>query len=200
MTVTVPATRGRLRPGLGAWLWVLLVLVAGCAEPAPVEKELGETRVSFVPPSGWRHFDHGRQQRFEREGASIVLSQLSPPVPPAQGGPSLGEWLEDTVEDLDPSAHRAIATRDTLGEEGQRVFRIDTWDRLTHEHRRRFAILSHGTVYLSVHLERGEIESVQQDFDRLVGSLQVLSTEEKGTGPAKEDDATAAGTGQDRSD
>lgn len=56
--------------------------LAGCGtEPPPsepIEVTIGPHRVAFRVPDGWLHFDHGREQLFERDLQDLSIADLGP--------------------------------------------------------------------------------------------------------------------------
>jgi hypothetical protein len=55
-------------------------VVAGCSSAPPETKTLqvGHHRVRVVPPHGWEHLDHGREQLFRNGETQLRLEDLGP--------------------------------------------------------------------------------------------------------------------------
>lgn len=161
----------------------LLVAAAGCpfggrtAEIEPIACRVGVHEVSFLPPVGWQHFDHGRQHAFERDHARIVIKDLGPRPGPEAGDADLAEWLEPDIRVLDPAAQRSVAARDELTRQDRTLYVIDTWDRLTHNFRRRLVVIPDRGSHLAIAMERGDWESTRAAVDGLVESLRFLDSE-----------------------
>lgn len=58
-----------------------MILAAACARPGPQLVEVGRHRLKLVPPRGWEHLDHGRQQLFRNGEAELLLEDLGPATP-----------------------------------------------------------------------------------------------------------------------
>jgi hypothetical protein len=84
-----------VRVGRRALLGGCLLLVA-CASseppppPALTEVDVGVHRLAFAVPHGWLHFDHGREQRFERGTVRMSIEDLGP-----VDGPAFARALDD---------------------------------------------------------------------------------------------------------
>lgn len=119
---------------------VAAVLHGGCAReplppPEPTAVTVGVHRLAFRVPEGWLHFDHGREQRFERGLLQMSIADLGP-----VDGAGYARAIED-ARDL-WRAGRLEDARETLGrlrlraafpsEEDWRAFRV-RWDVVAQE-------------------------------------------------------------------
>jgi len=72
-------TSGRIAVAIAAGL------LAGCAPGArresPRTVQVGHHQVKLVPPPGWEHLDHGRQQLFRSAEAEVMLEDFGPATP-----------------------------------------------------------------------------------------------------------------------
>lgn len=90
---------------------------------------MGAHRLAFDVPDGWRHFDHGREQRFERGTLQMAMADLGPVDGLALAGvvaEARGLWEAGRTEDA-----RAVLARLSLrpafaGEEEWRAF-LEPW-------------------------------------------------------------------------
>ena len=90
---------------------VLLVACASSEPPPPpalTEVDVGVHRLAFAVPDGWLHFDHGREQRFEREILRLSIEDLGP-----VDGPAFARALEADPEL--PLAHKYLAHLEAEG-------------------------------------------------------------------------------------
>ena len=69
---------GRASPGTSVVLAVAVACACAPEPPIPTEVEAGVHRIAFRVPEGWLHFDHGREQRFERDLLQISIADLGP--------------------------------------------------------------------------------------------------------------------------
>ena len=57
-----------------------VVLAVACAPPPPdpVAVTVGVHEVELLVPDGWQHYDHGREQRFEKGFPQFTLADMGP--------------------------------------------------------------------------------------------------------------------------
>lgn len=223
---------------------LLGALLAGCgvSEPTPTTVQVGVHRVSFAAPESFVHYDHGREQRFERTEGDLVITDLGPvtaegfgrvlreardlsragrredavtllrdlrlrrafsnegdrrdavqAVDRIAGGLSTPEIdaaydsLEDLVDRLPPPglpelAHAELADlghderRDIEREErlrldGRDALRISTWQRMTHDLRRRHVFTVDRGNLLVIRTDVGRDEVLGPAFEELIRSF-----------------------------
>ena len=224
---------------------LLGALLAGCAAdapPPPTTVQVGVHRVSFAVPEGFVHYDHGREQRFERTEGDVVITDLGPvtaegfrrvlrearelsragrredavtllrdlrlrkafsnesdrreavqAVDRIAGGLSTTEIdaaydsLEDLVDRLPPPglpelAHeslgelghderRDVEREDRLRLDGRDALRISTWQRMTHDFRRRHVFTVDRGSLLVIRTDMGRDEVLGPAFEELIRSF-----------------------------
>ena len=65
--------------GLALLVALAAISCAGCSRPAtPQRLEVGHHRIRLVPPPGWEHLDHGREQIFRNGEMQLLLADLGP--------------------------------------------------------------------------------------------------------------------------
>jgi len=79
--------------------------------------------------------------------------------------------LAPALEELDEDERRDIASRRHLDIQGRDVLVVDTWDRLHHDWRKRFALTINGGHLLVIRTAFGSFEEMEAEFDGLVESL-----------------------------
>jgi hypothetical protein len=57
---------------------LMLTLACSAPGPDPSPMTIGVHEVRLIAPVGWHHFDHGREQRFERGMLHISLADMGP--------------------------------------------------------------------------------------------------------------------------
>jgi hypothetical protein len=85
----------------------------------------------------------------------------------------LSALAERVLPDLDASTHRAIADRRELAIDGRDALRIDTWDKLSHDHRRSFLFVANRGNLLAVRMGLGRFADLQPAFETLVETLEI---------------------------
>ena len=155
---------------------------AGEAGPERMRLTAGDHVFGVVAPEGWSHRDHGDAQLFQRgrhvlafEDLGVELDRHERPLP-------LAARIPAALSELDDAAHRDEASRVDRRIEGQRFVVVDTWDRLTHLSRRRFAFTLHEgsllVLYTKYHLDRETYDAQLATFDGLLESLRFDSAGE----------------------
>ena len=153
----------------------------GCAQETtpPVELQVGEQRISVVIPDGWEHVDYGDHHQLRQGNARIAIKEIRGS---AQSGPRrLGEGQQRDIASQTP--------RQIGGYEGSIV---DTWDRLSHQHRKRFCFVQGKRRLLAIYMAQGKFEIVQPALDELIASVTFPSV----TGASVTGDSTAQAVGE----
>ena len=86
---------------------------------------------------------------------------------------ALPEIVERALPGLDDGAQRAAAEQRPLLIDGRQAMRIDTWDRLSHDHRKGYLFALNEGNLLVARMELGEFSTMQPAFDALVDSLEI---------------------------
>jgi hypothetical protein len=149
--------------GRAIGLGLILVLSGGCAQepPHPVELQVGEQRISVVVPEGWEHLDYGDRHQLRQGFASISIEE-------AGGAP------DKALRRLGENEQRDIAARTPLQIGNHEGLIVDTWDRLSHQHRKRFCFVQGKGPLLVIYMMQGKFETVQPDFDALIASIALV--------------------------
>jgi hypothetical protein len=156
------------------WLSLVLVLMLseGCTreEPRPVELQVGQHRVSLLLPEDWEHIDYGdrHQLRSNLERISIeVLDRIDN---------DLDKSVEVGLHRLKERERRDEASRNRFELAGYEAVVVDTWDKLSHQYRKRFLFVKFGEDLLTIYMMRGEFEAMEPVFDALVASLVLVDS------------------------
>lgn len=158
------------------WLPLALVLVlmlpGGCAreEPRPVELRVGDHRVSLVLPEGWEHLDYGDRHHLRRDLERISIEVLDLP------DYDLDALVDTGLHHLKEDERRDEASRERFELAGHEAMVVDTWDRLSHQHRKRFLFVGAGEGLLTIYMMQGEFEAMEPAFDALVTSLVLVDS------------------------
>ena len=173
--------------------------------PPPARAEIGVHVVSFRVPEGWDHLDHGLEHRFQRELSQISASDLGPVVSEGYSRelrhayqlfrdyrpddarahvsdldlrpafPDLAALVENLFPFIETAAHREIAERNPVELDGRQAIRVETWDRLSHDHRQSFLfVLNEGNLFV-LRMEMGKYAEMKPAFETLAGSLEFHS-------------------------
>ena len=169
-----------MKRGLAVLLFA--TLLAACQEePAPApqtsEMTIGVHRISMVLPEGWEHLDHGLEHLFRRDFALIGIQDLGLRQAPEDGGPTIEERIDVEMGRLGFNSQRDIASRKTRNVQGRDLIVIDTWDRLTHDHKRRFAFCINEGNVLVIYTKQGKWEVTRPALEQMIDSLAFVETE-----------------------
>lgn len=85
----------------------------------------------------------------------------------------LAELVHRIMPDLFAGTHREVAEQEQVEIDGRTGFRITTWDRLSHDHRRSFLLVFNNDNLLVVRMELGDYSIMQPVFDAMVESLSL---------------------------
>ena len=86
--------------------------------------------------------------------------------------PDLARLAHAVLAELE-DARRGVAETEELDLDGRRALRVDTWDRLSHDFRKRHLFVLNEGNLLVFRMELGGFEELQPAFDGLVASLQM---------------------------
>jgi len=88
-----------------------------------------------------------------------------------QKGSSMAELVERIMPSLYNGAHREVAEQTPVVIDGRQGVRLETWDRLSHDHRSSFLLIFNNDNLLVLRMELGAYGEMKPTFDRLVESL-----------------------------
>jgi hypothetical protein len=86
---------------------------------------------------------------------------------------ALPEIVERALPDLDHGAQRDLAEQHPVVIDGRQGLRVDTWDRLSHDHRKSYLFVLNEGNLLVARMELGEFSDMQSAFGALVDSLEI---------------------------
>jgi hypothetical protein len=157
-------------------VWLLLVLVlmlsAGCKreESRPVELQVGQHRVFLVLPEDWEHIDYGERHQLRSNLQLISIEVLD------QIDNDLDKSVTFGLHSLEERARRDEASRNRFELAGHEAVVVDTWDKLSHQYRKRFLFVKIRKDLLTIYMMRGEFETMEPIFDTLVASLVLVDS------------------------
>jgi hypothetical protein len=155
----------------------ITVLVTACSrEPQPVELQVGEHRISVVVPEGWEHIDYGERHQLHRE-----LERISIEAFPRPNG-DLDANVDIRLVELKEDRRRDTATRERFDLAGHEALTVDTWDKLSHQYRKRFVFVAVDNSLMAIHTMQGRFEDLVADFDALISSFTVVDTLHRAVG------------------
>jgi hypothetical protein len=137
-------------------------------------------RPAFDDAGDWKDFtrwwrvvrDGGLGRNVEGadvEGAYIwVLSEVE-----ALRSPDLDAIVEHVLPDLHYGAHRDVAERQPVEIDGRAGMRVETWDKLSHDHQKSYLFVLNADNLLVARMELGEFAVMQPAFDTLVETLEI---------------------------
>jgi hypothetical protein len=151
---------------------LLLAVLAGCKEEPPPRTALtlGAHQLSVVLPEGWEGLDYGDTYRLRRDFWRIEMWDLG-----ARGG-ALDVIADTALRRLGETEQRDEAARQPGTIAGRPAITVDTWDRLSHAHRKRFVFIRNERAILGVATTLGPFEALEAAFDGLVASIAFADT------------------------
>lgn len=106
-------------------------------------------------------------ETVERSYAEVLAEIDSLPQP------DMGTLAEAALESLGHDERYDIALEEARAIDGHEALLVDTWDRLSHDHRRRHLfVLDEGNL-LVARMEMGRFEEMAAAFDALVASIRI---------------------------
>jgi hypothetical protein len=85
----------------------------------------------------------------------------------------MGKLVERSLPKLDHGPQRDVAEEHPLIVDGRPGVRIETWDRLSHDHRKSYVFVLNEGNLLVARMELGRHAELQAAFDELVESLEI---------------------------
>lgn len=150
-------------PALAAW--------TGCTkETPPTEMQVGRHRITVVVPEGWEHVTYGDRHQLRSGLARISIEAFRRRTGDLDAAvdlrlPLLGE---------DARRDEAARRRFTVGD--HEAMTVDTWDKLSHQHRKRFAFVVVGDELVTFSMLQGDFALMAEPIDSLAASLVVVDT------------------------
>ena len=86
--------------------------------------------------------------------------------------PALAALVERIFPVVENAAHREIAEQRPVAIDRVPAMRVETWDRLSHDHRQSFLFVLNEGNMLVARMQLGKQAEMQQPFDALVDSLE----------------------------
>jgi hypothetical protein len=132
-----------------------------------------QRRRAFI--ESWRKArDGGRSTDVTRHDAVVAWERILGEVERLPV-PDLAALVEERFPSIETAAHREIAERSPMQISDRPAVRIETWDRLSHDHRQSFLfVLNQGNLFL-LRMELGPFGEVKPAFETLAGSLEFHS-------------------------
>jgi hypothetical protein len=166
------------------WLTLLataLLLASACASDDGTyagsgiarEVDVGGYTVALAVPGGWEHLDYGREHLFRRDLQRISLEQVDT-------GETLPEFVPDRVLTAlhFESSRRSIRSRRAVEVNGREFVIVDTWDKLSHQYPRRYAMTIEPGAALVMYTAMGTFAEMEGAFDSILAAIRVLSVPE----------------------
>ena len=150
----------------------LLLVACGADRGTRRDLTLGVHHVSIRLPEGWQVLDFGREVRVSGDGLAFTLGDLGPLGPEGLESPDAPALAAAALERLEPAARRDVAARRLRPVAGRPTVVFDTWDRLTHEHRRRVAFVLHDGHALVLNTKEGGFAAAGPRFEAMLDSLR----------------------------
>ncbi len=91
--------------------------------------------------------------------------------------PDLAVLVQNRFPAIETAAHREIAERTELEIDGRAAIRLESWDRLSHDHRQAFLFVLNQGNLLMFRMEIGEYAELKTAFETLAGSLTFQSAD-----------------------
>jgi hypothetical protein len=120
--------------------------------------------------SWWTALDGGRSKNINRGDAEVAWEYVLREIERLPE-PELDDLVDRLFPLIETAAHREIAERVPSELDGRPAIRLETWDRLTHDHRQSFlVVLNEGNLFV-LRMERGTYAQMKPAFETLAGSL-----------------------------
>jgi len=128
-----------------------------------------------ISSSWYQAKDGGLRKKLTRFDVDVAYSTVLKEVRWLET-PPLPTLVERVLPTLDSGVHREVAQRNPLEIDGLPGVRIETWDRLSHDHHQSYVFVLNQGNMLVVRMELGKSAEVQPAFDALVASLKFHAT------------------------
>ena len=150
----------------------LLLTVTACGEltTSKTEAEVGSQRLKLRIPAGWEQLDHGNQCVFRREGNELTIEDLGR----ARRTVALEDRFEDLLKLLGHDSRRDIESVEKAMIHDRDVVQVDTWDRLSHDYRQRYAFMENDGRVFVIWTSRGRLKDSEAAFKIVLDSLEFV--------------------------
>ena len=162
-------------------LALAFLTISSCARnppapaPAATTFEFGTHRVQAIVPAGWEALDQGRQKRFQRGEAEIVLEHLSPLLPLPDWDHLIDWGLMAVDARIGHDQPREIKSRRQASIDGRDAIDIETWSRLDHGNPQRIFLIRDEDSVLALHTPGMAFPDTLAAFDAIRDSLHFVS-------------------------
>jgi hypothetical protein len=145
---------------------IALCLLGACGKKSEsLPFQVGDQKVSLAPPAEWEHVNYGDQHQWRRDFERISLIDLG------NKGSYLDLAQDRALEQLGENERREIAVTDTLTIDGRAARLVDTWDKVSHQYRKRYLLVLNGRTLLVMYTMQGKFDNMAAAFDRMTASL-----------------------------
>jgi hypothetical protein len=153
---------------------------AGQSADARAHLDSLDLRSAFSKERQWRDLEdswdvildrgRGRNARSEdvEQAYLAVLARIDTLAQPA-----LTTLIERALPGLDHGAQRDVAEQHSITIDGRAGMRIETWDRLSHDHRKSYLFVLNEENLLVARMELGRYSALQTSFETLADSLEI---------------------------
>jgi hypothetical protein len=150
----------------------LCVSVVACAVSAKRAFSVGVHEVSLTVPDGFEVVENEREVLFRNGLAFVVLADLGPCNTEPGTGLPFDQWMRSALNNLGVSGQQEVATVETVAIDGRQVRVIGTWDRLTHDQWRLFAMTENSGRLLGLYTRPGDFPRASAAFEAMLASLE----------------------------
>lgn len=150
--------------------FLVLVLLVACSRSPSIEErtlelQIGTHSISVVSPLEWEHLDYGERHHFRRGFERISIEEFG------FLGVDLDQSADSALVLLREDDRRSVATRGRTRVFDRDAVAIDTWDRLSHQFRKRYVFVDDGDMLLGIYMMTGEFEAMESTFAEVVASI-----------------------------
>ncbi len=131
----------------------------------------GKPRNEFL--ESWRKaLDGGRSTSISWGDAQIAWEYILEEVEfLPDSAPDLATLVKDLFPSIETAAHREIGAQNPVELSGRPAIRIETWDRLSHDHRQSYIFVLNEENLFLLRMEMGPYAEMKPAFEALAGSL-----------------------------
>lgn len=154
-------------------LTLFLVFAIGCSEksaPPPTAMQVGKHHILIQVPEGWEHVNYGDRHQLRKDQARISIEAFRLP------NGNLNEDVVDGLKRLGETSQRDEASRTLLDLGGNEAALVDTWDRLSHQWRKRFLFVEAGYDVVAFYTMSGQLETMEPVFNTIMSSFALADS------------------------